>query len=96
MAGAAATAGAAGGWGWLRCGCGWFVRGFLFIIGFVEAGAFENHAGTAADQACQLVLAALRAFGQLFVGHGLQFFKFMAAGLAFILIGRHMLPKRFL
>lgn len=66
---------------------GW--GGFLFIIRFVKTGPFKNHARTAADQTRQLFFMAFRAFRQFGLCHGLQFFKGMAAGLAFVLIGWH-------
>ena len=65
---------------------------FLFVIGFVETGAFENHAGTGTDQAVQFLFTAFWTFGQLGIGHGLQFFERMAAGGAFVFVRWHISP----
>jgi len=62
---------------------------FLFIISFVKAGTFKDHAGAAADQTRQFIFMAFGAFGQFSICHGLQFIKGMSAGLAFVFIGWH-------
>ena len=68
---------------------GW--GGFLFIISFVKTGTFKDHTRTATNQTRQFFFMAFRAFRQFSICHGLQFFKGMPTGLAFVFIGWHIM-----
>ena len=67
----------------------------VLIVGFVEAGALEDDAGANADQALDLAVALGAGLDRL-GGDGLEFFKVVAAFLAFVFVGRHSSfpPKR--
>ena len=49
----------------------------------------SDNAAPAADQARKFVFLALRALGQLGLGHGLKRLKSMPAGIALVIIGWH-------
>ena len=68
-------------------------RGLFLIIGLIEARALKDHAAPAADQAHQFLLAALGAFLELGLDHGLQGFKAMLAAFAFVFVGWHKPPS---
>lgn len=69
---------------------GCFGDRLALVIGLIETGPFEDHAGTGTDQALKFGFAAFWAFIKFGFGHGLKSFKPMPAGRAFIFVSRHV------
>src|SRR5688572_10621570 len=60
------------------------------VIGLIKPAAFENQAGTAAEQAFHLTGAGFhRAILELGIVHPLEHFEAVTAGLAFVVVTRH-------
>ena len=65
--------------------------GITAVFGDVEAGSFEDEAGTNTDFAFHRTGAGLDgAVGEVRVLHGLLGLELMATGLAFVVVGWHV------